>query len=145
MIPRQLFFENPERSNPQISPDGKHLAFLAPDRDNVTQIWLRGLREQAARQLTHEKKRGVRHYTWTYDNEHLIYAQDTNGGENWQIHAVNLHSGNIRNLTPYKGVQALVTAMDSLHPNTLLVAMNLPCGIVATMTSTDCTLAAAKL
>jgi hypothetical protein len=28
-------------------------------------------------------------------------------------------------LTPYKGVQALVTAMDSLHPNTLLVAMNL--------------------
>jgi hypothetical protein len=27
LIPRQLFFDNPERSNPQISPDGKHLAF----------------------------------------------------------------------------------------------------------------------
>jgi dipeptidyl aminopeptidase/acylaminoacyl peptidase len=125
LIPRQLFFDNPERSNPQISPDGKHLAFLASDSDNVPQIWIRDLSSQAERQLTNEKMRGVRHYTWTYDNQHLIYAQDTNGDENWHIHAVNLHSGNIRNLTPYKGVQALVAAMDPLHPNTLLVAMNL--------------------
>ena len=40
LIPRKLFFDNPERSNPQISPDGKHLAFLAFDSDNVPQIWI---------------------------------------------------------------------------------------------------------
>jgi dipeptidyl aminopeptidase/acylaminoacyl peptidase len=125
LIPRQLFFENSERSNPQISPDAKHLAFLAPDSDNVPQIWTRGLSEQVERQLTNEKKRGVRHYTWTYDNEHVIYAQDTNGDENWHVHAVSILSGNLRNLTPYRGVQARLVAMDPLHPNTLLVAMNL--------------------
>ena len=95
LIPRQLFFENSERSNPQISPDAKHLAFLAPDKNNVAQIWIRGLTEQGERQLTRETKRGVRHYTWTYDNEHLIYAQDTDGDENWHIYVVSILNGNL--------------------------------------------------
>ena len=125
LIPRQFFFDNPYRANPQISPDGNHLAFLAPDKDNVLQVWISGLKGQAVRQLTHETKRGVRYYTWTYDNQHLIYAQDTNGDENWQIHTVHMDSGNIRNLTPYKGVQAFLAAMDPRHPNVLLVGMNL--------------------
>lgn len=125
LIPRQVLFDNPERANPQISPDGTHLAFLAPNKDNVLQVWISGLNGQAARQLTQEIKRGVRYYTWTYDNQHLIYAQDTNGDENWQIHAVHVDSGKIRNLTPYKGVQAFLAAIDPRHPNVLLVGMNL--------------------
>jgi dipeptidyl aminopeptidase/acylaminoacyl peptidase len=125
LIPRQFLFDNPARSNPQISPDGKHLAFLASDTHGVPQVWMRHLSGGDERQLTQEKKRGVRYYTWTYDNEHLIYAQDTNGDENWHIHAVNIHSGEIRNWTPYKGVRALLAALDPMHPNTVLLAMNL--------------------
>ncbi|MBL9127070.1 MAG: hypothetical protein JNL97_05465, partial [Verrucomicrobiales bacterium] len=31
LIPREVLFGNPERTNPQLSPDGKRLAWVAPD------------------------------------------------------------------------------------------------------------------
>src|SRR5262249_41356848 len=39
LIPRKLLFGNPTKASPQISPDGKQLAFLAPDDKNVLQVW----------------------------------------------------------------------------------------------------------
>ena len=41
LIPRDVLFGNPDKAGPQISPDGKHLAYLAPDKKNVLQVWVR--------------------------------------------------------------------------------------------------------
>ena len=50
LIPREILFGNPERANPQLSPDGKYLAYIAPDDKNILQVWLRaeGGRARAA-------------------------------------------------------------------------------------------------
>jgi len=125
LIPRNLLFGQPERTNPQISPDGKFLAYLAPDNNNVLQIWLRTLGAQDDRQLTAEKTHGVWHYTWTFSPNKLIFAQDVQGDENWQIYTIDSQTGATKNLTPYKGVQSRLVAIDPIHPDDLLVAMNL--------------------
>ena len=39
MIPRSLLFGNPERTNVQVSPDGRHLAWIAPV-DGVLNLWV---------------------------------------------------------------------------------------------------------
>lgn len=31
LIPRELLFGNPEKAGPELSPDGKRLAYIAPD------------------------------------------------------------------------------------------------------------------
>lgn len=41
LIPRDVLFGNPDKAGPQISPDGKHIAYLAPDDKNVLQVWVR--------------------------------------------------------------------------------------------------------
>ncbi|MEH2407091.1 hypothetical protein [Nostoc sp.] len=41
LIPREILFGNPEKTSPQLSPDGKYLAYIAPDEKNVLQVWLR--------------------------------------------------------------------------------------------------------
>ncbi|MGZ8444984.1 MAG: hypothetical protein ACXWXZ_16435, partial [Candidatus Binatia bacterium] len=64
LIPREVLFGNPAQKDPQISPDGKHLSYLAPDKNNVLQLWLRSLNGTDNRQLTSEEKRGIQHYTW---------------------------------------------------------------------------------
>src|SRR5437870_1363260 len=39
LLPRSLFFANADHSRAQISPDGKHLLWLAPV-DGVTNVWV---------------------------------------------------------------------------------------------------------
>ena len=39
LIKRQVLFGNPERQNVQLSPDGKHLSFLAP-KDGVMNVFV---------------------------------------------------------------------------------------------------------
>jgi len=125
LIPREILFGNPDRNSPQISPDGKYLSYIAPDNNNVRQLWLRSFGAHDDRQLTHEKNHGIRHYTWTYAPGKLIYAQDNAGDENWQIYLIDAESETTRNLTPYKGVQSRLVALDPLHAEEMLIAMNL--------------------
>jgi dipeptidyl aminopeptidase/acylaminoacyl peptidase len=125
LIPRRVLFDNPAKTDPQISPDGKYLSYLAPDRNDVLQIWLRSVHGNDDRQLSAESKRGIRHYTWSYDTRHLLFARETDGDENWQIIAIDMESGRMRNLTPYPGVRSLLVGMSPTRPETVLIAMNL--------------------
>jgi len=42
LIPREVLFGNPERTSPEISPDGTQLGYLAPV-DGVLNVWIRTL------------------------------------------------------------------------------------------------------
>src|SRR3984957_21308377 len=49
LIPRDILLGNPERANPHISPDGKMLAWLAPDSHDVLQVWVQTIGGDDAR------------------------------------------------------------------------------------------------
>ena len=51
LIPRKTLFGNPDFFAPKLSPDGKYIAYLAPDRQNTLQIWLYTLERESSRQL----------------------------------------------------------------------------------------------
>ncbi len=105
LIPRAHLFGNPNRSGGTISPDGAHLAWVAP-LDGVMNVWVAPLdAPDAARPVTRDAGRGVRDYYWTYDGRHLVFMQDSGGDENWRLHAVDVHTGATRPLTP-EGVRA---------------------------------------
>jgi dipeptidyl aminopeptidase/acylaminoacyl peptidase len=125
LIPREVLFGNPERVDAKISPDGKYLAYRAPDENNVLQLWMRTVGQQDDKKLTADKKRGIQNYGWPYDGEHLGYGQDSDGDENWHFYTVNLASGIIRDLTPFQGIQARFVEADPNFPHELLVALNL--------------------
>jgi hypothetical protein len=40
LIPREILFGNPACSQPQISPDGDQIAWLAPDQNDVVNVWI---------------------------------------------------------------------------------------------------------
>jgi Tol biopolymer transport system component len=115
LIPRKVLFGEPEILNPQISPDGKHIAYLAP-KDEVLNIWVRTV-GNGDKPVTNEKRRGIRKYFWAEDGEHLIYLQDFDGDENWHIYSVNLHTDEVRDLTPFPGIRADVVATSPNFPD----------------------------
>lgn len=125
LIPREVLFGNPERSNPQLAPDGKRIAWVAPDARNVLQVWVQTVGHPDARMVTQDRKRGIRTYFWCEDNKTLCYLQDADGDENWHLYGIELETQEIRDFTPFDGVQAQVLAVDPAFPDTLLVSLNL--------------------
>jgi dipeptidyl aminopeptidase/acylaminoacyl peptidase len=124
LIPREILFGNPERMSPQISPDGVYLTYIAPDKRDVLQVWLRTVGKQDDRVLTADPKRGIRAYFWTFLPGQLVYLQDTDGDENWHLFAVDIATGETRDLTPFAGVQAQLIALEPELPDQMLVALN---------------------
>jgi dipeptidyl aminopeptidase/acylaminoacyl peptidase len=125
LISRDVLFGNPERTSPQISPDGKKLAWLAPDKKNVLQVWVKTIGKDDDKMVTADKKRGIRRYFWTEGSKVLVYAQDMDGDENFHLYGSDLESGNVRDYTPFQGVRAEIEGTDPAFPDEMLVSMNL--------------------
>ncbi|HTB42599.1 MAG TPA: S9 family peptidase [Acetobacteraceae bacterium] len=123
LIPRAHLFGNPNRLNGTISPDGTHLAWVAP-LDGVMNVWIAPrVTPEQARAVTHDTKRGVRDYYWAYDGQHLLFLQDRDGDENWRLHAVNVHTGETRTLTP-EGARATPAGTSRHVRDAVLVTLN---------------------
>lgn len=125
LIPRKILFGNPERVSPQISPDAAYLAYLAPDGNGVLNVWLHDLKEKKEdKLLTFEKKRGIQAFRWQYDSQHIIYAQDNDGDENWHLYQTDIKTQKTRDLTPFEGTAASVVAYEAEFPQEMLIQMN---------------------
>ncbi|HEY4761280.1 MAG TPA: S9 family peptidase [Thermoguttaceae bacterium] len=123
LIPRSVLFGNPEKTSPQISPVGNMLAYLAPS-NGVLNVWVRTLGQSDDQVITNEPKRGIRNYFWQYDGEHILYLQDQDGDENWHVYQTDIKTKTTRDLTPYKGVQAQIVAVEPEYPDQILVGIN---------------------
>ncbi len=61
LIPRTVLFGNPKKANPQISPDGRHLAYIAPVH-GVLNVWVKTVGKHDDHPVTQDTDRGV----WGY-------------------------------------------------------------------------------
>src|SRR5438477_9413182 len=125
LIPREILFGNPERADPKISPDGAQLGWLAPDKNGVINVWLSALDGVKPHPVTSETGYPIHYYRWAADGKHILYLHDNNGDEIDHLFSVDLTSGNVRELTPFRGVRAPNLLTDSQHSKSILVALNL--------------------
>lgn len=124
LIPRDILFGNPEKAAPKLSPDGTRLAWIAPNKENVLQVWVKTVGKDDDKIITADKKRGIRQYLWAENSGILLYLQDNDGDENDHVYGVDLITGNVRDFTPFQGVKATLTGIDPNFPNELLVSLN---------------------
>lgn len=123
LIPRALLFGNPEKVQPQISPDGKSLAYLAP-LNGVLNVWVRSVLSHDDRVVTRETGRGIANYFWTHDSRHFMFLQDHEGDENTHLYLIDLATSEKKDLTPFPGVRVQILAYEKSFPDTLLIGMN---------------------
>ena len=126
LIARADLFGTPDRAGVQISPDGKHLSYLAAlDDVDVLNIWIAPTDAlDRARPITHADSRPIRRYFWAYDNKHIVYLQDKAGDENWRAYSIDISTGEEIDLTPMDGIQAQIQAVSERVPGEILLGIN---------------------
>jgi dipeptidyl aminopeptidase/acylaminoacyl peptidase len=125
LIPRSVFFSNPQKAGLEISPDGQRLAYLAPSPQGVLNVWVQTLGKEDAVQVTNDKHRGIRSYGWIADGRRLAYIQDLDGDENFHLYLVDLQTKVVRDLTPFQGIRAQNFILNKKFPDQALVGLNL--------------------
>ena len=124
LIPREVFFGNPDKITPYLSPDGTWISYLAPV-DGVMNVWVGPVDDpDLAEPVTSDTDRGISSYFWAYTNEHILYTQDQAGEENWRVYSVTLETGETNDLTPFEGVKARIQAVSQEFPDEILIGLN---------------------
>jgi dipeptidyl aminopeptidase/acylaminoacyl peptidase len=125
LIPRDAIFSDPARAQARISPDGSQLSWLAP-RDGVLNVWVAPTTDiAAARPLTNDRGRGIRMHFWAPGGAHVLYLQDRGGNENNHVYAVQIGTGEVRDLTPVaEDVRATLQGLSRERPGVVLVGLN---------------------
>ena len=125
LIPLDVLFGNPTRTQARIAPTSETLSWLAPSDKGVLNVWVQPVDGSAApRQITNDTVRGIRFHGWSQDGKRVFYLQDQGGDENWHLYAVDLAGGETRDLTPFEGVRAENLITDPEHPGEILVGLN---------------------
>jgi hypothetical protein len=123
IIPREIIFGNPDKTHAQISPDAGYLAYLASSEKGVLNVYIRTIGLEDDVMITSDEYRGIRFYTWTYNNN-IIFVQDNNGDENFHLYRVEIENKKMTDLTPFGDVKvgAIFTHRD--YPDEIIISMN---------------------
>ncbi len=103
MIPLENFFRKPDRIHLRLSPDGSHLAWMAPWKRRMN-VFVRDLAGGGETRVTSATERDIAGFTWVSDRR-LVYVQDTGGDENYRLFATGRDGSNPLDLTPYENVK----------------------------------------
>lgn len=123
-IPLEDFFRNSERAAYQLSPDGRHISYMAPYKDRMN-IFVRPIdvSDDAAVRITSETQRSVAGYFWA-DNERILFMKDAAGDENYQLHGVRIDGTDARAYTSFPGVRTSIIDDLEEQPDYVLIGMN---------------------
>ena len=133
LIDREKFFGNPEIAGAQLSPDGKWIAFLKPFKD-TRNVWVKKVGEpySKGRLITADPKRPIPGFFWSRDGKQVLFVQDKDGDENFNVYAVDPAASaapgkdapEARNLTAAKGARAQILSVPKGDPDTIYVGLN---------------------
>ncbi|MBK9795322.1 MAG: alpha/beta fold hydrolase [Holophagaceae bacterium] len=133
LIDRDKFFGNPEIAGAQLSPDGKWIAFLKPYKD-TRNVWVKKVGEpySKGRLITADPKRPIPGFFWSRDGKQILFVQDRDGDENFNVYAVDPAAAPVpgkdapeaRNLTAAKGARAQILSVPKADPDTIYVGLN---------------------
>ena len=110
-LPMETFFRNSEKSDYQISPDGKYFSYMAP-WESRRNIFVQQVGSDEAVRITSERERDLAGYFWANDSR-ILYLKDTGGDENFQLYGVNIDGTDPKAYTAVPGVRT--TIIDPLE------------------------------
>lgn len=122
-IPIEHFFNKTDKSNFQLSPNGKFVSYLQRF-EGIRNLYVIDLETKKTKRITSEREKGIRYSFWA-NNEELIFLKERSGDDSLRLMAVNRESLNSRFvLPPLKGKLRWIGPLKVNENNELLVGLN---------------------
>ena len=124
LVPRRVFFRDPGRTVPRLSPDGRSLAWLEP-HDGALNLVMSAVENTARpRRLTFVTGRSLSsNFAWAFTNKHLVFFRDEAGDENYRPFSVAVDTGEVLPLLPAGG-RSFLQQRARRTPNEMLFGHN---------------------
>ena len=122
LIPMEDFFRNPEKASFNISPNGKHIAYMKPWKTRMN-VFVMDMNTKKETRLTSSEERGIYGFAWLTDKR-IGYVKDDGGNENMHFYAIDIDASNEIDLTPFENVQARIIDDLENDPNYIIIGLN---------------------
>ena len=131
LIPLQTLLAPATNLAPQVSPDGRWISFLRPVEGALNLFVAPADSIDAARPITQRRGRGLQAfdvsgnvlYRWTPDSRRILFPQDQDGDEKWNLHVVDVITAEETNVTPLPGVAVSFLIFSDADPNLAAIAV----------------------
>lgn len=129
LIPREVLFGPPQRSQVRLSPDGKMLSYIATLQENETTkygIFVTPIHrpQDKGKMILPEPSPRAPRYTWTLNPRYMVYLRDVGGNENDQLFLVDMNKGQAKDLTQDQQVKVRSVFLILKHPNLVFFYSN---------------------
>jgi dipeptidyl aminopeptidase/acylaminoacyl peptidase len=103
LIEMKSFFKNGDKTSFQLSGDGHYYSYRA-DYKGKMNIFVQKVGDTSAVRITNDTIRSIFMYLWK--GNHIVFAQDVGGDENFQLFSVMPDGSNMKPLTPFAGYRS---------------------------------------
>ncbi len=123
MIPRSVLMAYPEKSGVKMDHSGKKIAYIFRNGSNVG-LRITDINGNVIREFNIKAARDMYYYVWSYNDDYILIPQDTEGDENNHIIALNIKTGEKKDLTPFQTAKSSVEAMSEKYPYDIVIICN---------------------
>lgn len=116
------FMKNSEKSRFRLSPDGSHMAYMAPYKSRMN-IHVKPMDSDSVTRITSVEDRDISGYFWASDDR-IVYIKDDGGNENFHLYSVNKAGEDEKDLTPFDGVRAQIIDNLESKPEEMIIGLN---------------------
>jgi dipeptidyl aminopeptidase/acylaminoacyl peptidase len=126
-IPVSEFFKTPEKSGFKISPDGKYVSYLKPDKDKKQNLYIASLNDlmnnSGKERLAAAFDNLGRDYLWSYDNQ-IVFSQNDPVTDENKIVVMDVATLKLRDLLSEKKTRIGILNYNRQQPDVITIEMN---------------------
>ena len=124
LIPRKTFFENANALNPLTLARWALARLDRRRRRRHERLGSAARRSDQCPPITRQTDRPIFAHWFARTNAHVLFRKDKDGDENFNLWCVGIDGSDVRNLTPYRDVLAIVVGFHRENPHLIAVGMN---------------------
>ncbi len=124
-IPSSVLFSYPQRDEIRLSPDGEKVSYIGYDNNRIRNIFIKTIGKNDDRFIIEDLENEIISYNWSFMPEKILFFKKTEDKKAVHLYLTDISTKLIRDLTPFKGINAGFLITDHRKPEEVVCGIEL--------------------